>query len=175
MAGFVFAHAQDGTKKFTTIGAVTGYGPTFSDNTDYTVYFFAGDYSMSFSKPKKRDFLAWYAEPQVNPVESTGKNPDWEFGLNLGLRNYIRINDGFYLYQQLGSGPHFISARLERQARGFIFSDNLIFGGMVRLKNSNFLNLQFGIRHISNANLKLPNRGVNSYVIRLGWSRVKYR
>ena len=70
----------------------------------------------------------------------------------------------------LGSGPHYISADLERQATGFIFSDNLMLGSLIRLKKQVFLNLQFGVRHISNANINLPNRGVNSVIFMAGIS-----
>jgi hypothetical protein len=82
------------------------------------------------------------------------------------------VNDGLYFYQMLGSGPHYISAHLDRQATGFIFSDNLAIGALTRLNRKQlFLNLQFRIRHISNANLKLPNRGVNSYNFFIGLSK----
>jgi hypothetical protein len=99
---------------------------------------------------------------------------DYEFGLNGGIRNYIRVNPDLYFYQMLGSGPHYISAVLVKQANGFIFSDNLAIGIYKRInKNSLFLNLQFGIRHISNADLKFPNRGVNSFNILIGLGKIK--
>ncbi len=103
------------------------------------------------------------------------ESPDYEFGLNGGLRNYIRVNPNFYFYQMLGSGPHYISAVLTKQANGFIFSDNLAVGIYKRInKNSLFLNLQLGIRHISNADLKMPNRGVNSFNILVGLGKIKW-
>ena len=114
-------------KRFKSKGFVVGYGPTFSDNTTYTVYYLTGDWSWSFSKPRKKDFLSIYFEPQVNYVRTTRPN-DFEMGANLGLRNYIRINSNLLFYQSLGSGPHYISAEMERQATGFIFSDNLFIG-----------------------------------------------
>ena len=120
--------------------------------------------------------MGWYGQLQFNLVKATntpaGKT-DVEFGLNLGIRNHIRISRNFYLYQMLGSGPHYISAELDRQANGFIFSDNLAIGSYIHLSSKYFLNLQFGIRHISNANIKLPNRGVNSYIISVGISGIK--
>jgi hypothetical protein len=168
----LLGQSSDSLRRFKTMGALAGYGHAFSDNTNYDIYYLAGDWSWSFSKAKRRDFLSLYFEPQVNIVR-TDRPWDLEFGANLGLRNYIRINDGFYLYQMLGSGPHFITAELDRQATGFIFSDNLFLGALTRLKESVFLNVQFGVRHISNAGLKLPNRGVNSWNFRLGISRRK--
>jgi hypothetical protein len=153
-----------------------GYGKEFSDNVDYRMHMLAAELSRSFNKPKKNDFMGWYGQLQFNLVKATntpaGKT-DVEFGLNLGIRNHIRLSRNFYLYQMLGSGPHYISAELDRQANGFIFSDNLAIGSYIHLSSIYFLNLQFGIRHISNANIKLPNRGVNSYIISVGISGIK--
>ena len=165
-------NSKDSVSKhhFKTGGLLVGYGPTFSDNTKYTVYYVTGDFSWSLGRAAKKDFVSIYFEPQLNAVRTD--NPwDFEVGANLGIRNFIRINSSFYLYQMLGSGPHYISADLERQATGFIFSDNLALGSMISFHNGPFLNLQFGIRHISNANLKLPNRGVNSFTFRAGLSQ----
>jgi len=162
---------------FKSLGGLVGWGNSFSRNTDYKTVYLIYDYSRSFKVPKKKDFVAWYAEPQFNFVKA-GSTPDgsvdYEFGLNLGIRNYVKINDGFYFYQMLGSGPHYISAEVGRQANGFIFSDNLALGTFVRLTKKNlFLNFQYVQRHISNANLKSPNGGVNSYNFVIGLSRLK--
>lgn len=168
---------NNSTEHFKTIGGLVGWGNSFSKNTDYKTVFLICDYSRSFKVPKKKDFVSWYAEPQFNFVKA-GSTPDgsldYELGLNLGIRNYIKINDGFYFYQMLGSGPHYISAEVGRQANGFIFSDNLALGTFLRLTKKNlFLNLQYVQRHISNANLKSPNGGVNSYNFVIGLSRLK--
>lgn len=174
-AGAQLGNSQPG-QHFKSIGAVAGWGNSFSENTDYQVYYMMGDYSRSFKVPRKKDFLAWYAEPQFNLVKA-GSTPrggmDYEFGLNLGIRNYVKINDGFYFYQMLGSGPHYISAEVGRQANGFIFSDNLALGAFLRVNSRGlFLNLQYVQRHISNAGLKDPNGGVNSYNFVVGLSRL---
>lgn len=172
-------NSTETSRHFKTIGGLVGWGNSFSKNTYYQTYFFMVDYSRSFKVPKKKDFAAWYAEPQFNFVRDSYTpeseiNHDYEFGLNLGIRNYVKINDGFYFYQMLGSGPHFISAKVKRQASGFIFSDNLAIGTLLRLTKQNlFLNIQYVQRHISNANLKAPNGGVNSYNFTIGLSRIK--
>lgn len=174
-----FINAQDAAvqKRFKTIGGVVGWGNSMMKGTGYQVYYVMGDYSNSFKLPKKKVFLTWYAQPQFNFVkaDSTPKGGvDYEFGLNLGIRNYIKINEGFYFYQMLGSGPHYISADVGRQANGFIFSDNLALGTLLRLNARGlFLNFQYVQRHISNANLKAPNGGVNSYNFVVGLSQLK--
>src|SRR2546423_1625476 len=94
--------AQTSLHRFKSAGAVTGYGFGENTNTRYQPIFFAGDFSYQFNNKVKKDFLAWYIEPQFNLV-LTNKPLDYEFGTNLGLRNYIRINPNFYFYQMIGS------------------------------------------------------------------------
>ena len=184
LIGSVDAKAQ-APRKFRSVGALAGYGTEFTDNIDYRILFLMGDFSQTFKAPRKNVFLGWYAEPQFNLVK-TNTTPDgkmdYEFGLNLGLRNFFRIKERYFFYLMLGSGPHYVSAEMERQANGFIFSDNLASGCFIPLSGFEnekgrqkplYLNLQFGVRHVSNANLKLPNRGVNTYVFRLGISRLR--
>ena len=171
-------NAQDSKKPkvFKTTGGLIGWGNSMMKGTGYQIYYIKGDYSSSFKAPKKKDFLAWYLEPQFNFVkgDSTKKGSlDYEFGANLGIRNYVKINEGFYFYQMLGSGPHYISAKVGRQASGFIFSDNLALGALLRLNEKGlFLNFQYVQRHISNAGLKDPNGRVNSYNFVIGLSQL---
>jgi hypothetical protein len=168
------AQKDTSIKRFKTAGGITGFGKAVNTDTRYEVFYFAGDFSWSFRKiPKKKVFLSWYFEPQFNLVR-TPRPLDIEFGANLGLRNYIRINNNFLLYQMLGSGPHFITAEVSRQANGFIFSDNLALGSFVRLSEKDlFLNLQFKIRHLSNAELKNPNAGINTWNVMVGLSKLR--
>ena len=167
--------AQDEPKpeRFHTKGFLTGYGKAVNKETNYRIIYLAGDFSWSFRKyPKKKFFAAWYFEPQVNPVR-TNRTWDIEFGTNLGIRTYWKINNGLYFYQMLGSGPHFITADVKRQAKGFIFSDNAALGFMKSLeKKALFLNFQMRWRHISNAGLKDPNGGVDSWNVLIGISRM---
>ena len=167
------SHAQDGKTKFRTIGGITGYGYTLNPDLKYKIFFIAGDFSWSFKATEKKMFLSWYAEPQFNMVH-TDRPLDIEFGANLGLRNYIRINDGFLIYQMIGSGPHYISAVVERQATGFIFSDNFALGAFKMINKKNLaLHFQLRFRHISNAGLKEPNKGIDSFNFLIGLSSIR--
>ncbi|HUR30281.1 MAG TPA: acyloxyacyl hydrolase, partial [Saprospiraceae bacterium] len=72
--------------------------------------------------------------------------------------------------------PHYINTVTERQAQGFIFSDNLTFGLRKQLpsrKNNYELNIQYRFRHISNAGLSYPNKGINNGFLILGITKVK--
>jgi lipid A 3-O-deacylase PagL len=85
-----------------------------------------------------------------------GLNIAFVFGFALGENNVISVN--------LSSGPHYITANIERQARGYIFSDNLNFTFRHKFK---IIEAGFtaGIRHISNAGLEEPNLGVEDIVM----------
>lgn len=167
--------AQVSSSNFRTLGGSIGFAPG-RNNINYDVLLFSVDYSQSFKTPKKKSFLTWYAQPQFNLVKAAGtpKNAlDYEFGLNLGIRNYIKVNDDLYIYDMICSGPHFMSAIMPLQARGFLFSDNLAFGSLICIKQKYFLRLQAGIRHLSNAGIKEPNKGIDSFLFMVGLSEIK--
>ena len=168
------ASTQDMIHRFKSAGGLIGYGHEINIDTKYNPIFFAGDFSWQFGKRERKEFLAFYLEPQFNLV-ATEKPLDIEFGTNIGLRYYQRISTKFLLYEMLGSGPHFITADLPRQAKGFIFSDNLAIGFFkeVSHQKSLYLNFQFRVRHISNAGTKLPNAGVNTLNVLIGLSKLR--
>ncbi len=173
VSGFSTAQETPSEKpaRFKTAGALIGFGKAINKETDYKVFYLAGDFSWSFTRqPKKKYFMAYYVEPQVNPVRT--KRPwDIEAGINAGIRGYWKIKEGLYCYQMLGSGPHYITADVKRQANGFIFSDNAAFGFFKKINDKNrFLNLQLRWRHLSNAGLERPNSGIDSWNILLGLS-----
>jgi hypothetical protein len=162
------------THRFHSAGYTVGYGFEINNQAKYNLIFLAGDFSWQFSKGPKKNFLSFYLEPQVNPVFADGEN-EVEFGANIGLRYYFSAASGNLFYAMIGSGPHFISAEIPRQANGFIFSDNLGIGYMKQFRKGDplFLNFQLFVRHISNAGFKEPNGGVNTLNFRIGISRVK--
>ena len=166
--------AQDSSYRFRSSGGLVGFGHEINIDTKYIPLFFMGDFSWQFGKQKRRDFLSFYMQPQFNLV-LTEKPLDIEFGTNIGIRYHQQLSDDFYLYEMLGAGPHFITADLPRQAKGFIFSDNLGVGFYKKLsgKEPVFLNVQFVVRHISNASLKQPNAGVNTLNLMLGLSKLR--
>ena len=166
--------AQDATFRFKLTGALTGYGRQVLMEDKYQPIFFAADLVWQIGRGEKNSFFAFYLEPQFNLL-LTEKPLDFEVGSNIGLRYFQKLSPGFYLYQMLGTGPHYLSAAIQRQASGFLFSDNLGIGFLKKLneKKKLFINFQFIVRHLSNANFKQPNGGINTLNIRLGLSRQK--
>jgi hypothetical protein len=90
--------------------------------------------------------------------------------LNLGfLARENAFRDFLSFYLTISTGPHYVSGTPQRQANGFIFSDNFAGGINVRLTKNLYADLRSGIRHISNAGLRTPNGGVNALTTREGF------
>lgn len=90
-----------------------------------------------------------------------------EYVLNLGIvyRRYLTYNSS--VFATLNSGPMYIDTDTERLKKGFAFSDILSFGYNHRVKKISF-EAKCTIRHVSNANLQMPNFGLNSVGFELG-------
>ena len=107
-----------------------------------------------------------YLEPQVNLV--MGASKDFEGGINVGFKYMYPLTGRVYPYLLIGAGPHFITVKTNQQSNGFIFSDN--FGAGIYVFTAPTTALEFGLRgrHLSNAQLREPNGGINSLLVYLG-------
>ena len=121
------------------------------------------------------DGVRWFLQPQINRIRSVvdpRENVDesgWEFGVSPGLSFRIfRISD--WLQFDLGAavGPHFITASQVRQRKGFIFSDLLFSSLSVQCTEEIAIVGNVGFRHLSNARLRLPNAGINTFLGSVG-------
>lgn len=158
------------------IGFVYGKGSQDLMNVVYTynITLFQLQYAYTFvNRPKFG--LEVLVQPQYNiakfryvdqlPRISQG----YEYGLNVGL-SYKRyfFHNRFSCFASIGFGPHFVSAAPERQTPGFLFSDNVSIGMTARLDKHFYFELKPTFRHISNANIIKPNRGINNFIINAG-------
>ncbi len=158
------------------IGFVSSYGSQDFINVSYNyrVSFFQAQYYYTLLQ-KKTWSLEVLLQPQYNTTRYQQDNTKnhrngYEAGVNAGLlvRKDI-IKDDLNAYVFLSSGPHYVSGTPNRQAPGFIFSDNLALGLNTRIAPGLYLDLRSGFRHISNAGLKEPNAGVNNFVFSAGF------
>ena len=148
------------------------YSITLDEGYNYRPLLLMANWGHKFSKKIKNGVWWMIIEPQFNPVFLDNKLKEAEFGVNVAFRYKYKLCDGLYFYAQLGSGPHFITIGTSQQAHGYIFSDNLAFGFSKSISKNIMLNAQARIRHISNANIMLPNRGMNNALIVLGISKL---
>ena len=113
-------------------------------------------------------------EPQYNHVTTSryGKGKDFEYGVNAGFR-FIHQSQWIDYYFQVNTGPRYISSRFfnqegrAQQRGGLILSDNLALGLRKKFGNSN-IHSEYRFRHLSNANLKQLNAGINNFIVILG-------
>lgn len=156
-------------------GFMGGYGAQeFTSNSglrveyNYQVWLYQFQYNYSFLN-RHRWTLEAVVQPQFNytrykpvddfPITVMG----YEYGANFGIQlRHSVVDDILSIYCLASFGPHFIEGAPDRQADGFVFSDNLAFGLMFKLHEHLYIDLRRGFRHLSNAGLKQPNRGINN-------------
>ena len=130
-------------------------------------------YNFAHLVKSKRNDLFVYVEPQLVWVHFSPKDKkECEFGCNLGLEYRLNVSENTSLTAAVGSGPHYITVDTKLQSKGFIFSDNFTAGLHQRLGNNGMnLDLKCRFRHISNANLKRPNTGIDSWFVIAGLTK----
>ena len=125
----------------------------------------------------RRIYAGLYTEPVTSLVRTTQRALQWEGGVTAGVRTMYRLNPRCLLYGTITSGPYFYTANVERQAPGFLFSDNFSLGLFTRLATPHtlLLNTALRYRHISNGDTRIPNNGINTIALLVGLSREKKR
>lgn len=161
------------------LGFNVGYGSqrfgrlNHSSSYSYEVLFFHLNYGLRIASGKHSGFFVVF-EPQFNRTCLTDSKhfvptPAIEFGLSCGFQyNASLLADHSRIYLGLQSGPHFISDSHPKQADGFVFASSLYVGNSFRISDVLFFDLRFGTRHMSNAGIEEPNRGINTFFILAG-------
>ena len=140
---------------------------------DYEVLLIQAQYHYRLAQKKYGDLdLLLLPQYNISKYKSTmdrPKNHGYEVGISAGLQlsNEIIHNkmDG---YLMVAFGPHFVSGVPDRQSEGFIFSDTIAVGLLIKLMDTIFINIKVAVRHISNAGLKKKNAGVNNLIFSSG-------
>jgi lipid A 3-O-deacylase len=112
--------------------------------------------------------LSFYVEPQINPVFHSETN--FECGVGFGLKYMHPLTENVSAYLMFSVGPHYISVVTADQANGFLFSDTLGAGISFFLTNKSMVSVEYRFRHMSNADLKSPNVGIENHFGLIGYS-----
>lgn len=144
-------------------------GTIVSENMEYEplLLMLYASFPLSNSD-SKRSRLFLVTEPQLNFFVHENDVKHFEVGANLGLQYRWYFNPVSWFFTQISTGPHYISLNSPRQAGGFIFSDNLAFGISIKTVKALRTEVQYRLRHLSNASIKRPNAGINNHFIMLG-------
>lgn len=172
--------AQTPTKKFTfkmtfkEIGVWGGFGYGIDKNSlpegNYSPLNFSGQFAYkglflrNDTVEGREDFLLFF-EPMYNYVvlkSEKGNQQAWDAGITSGLKYNYRLFPSLTLSFQVGSGPHWYSATTYRQAPGFVFSNHVGLALYQKISEKLSLSFMFRIRHMSNADTRQPNHGINT-------------
>ena len=159
---------------FKEIGFITGYGgasiPEGTYETVPLILHCGTDLSKFFPGLKgHRGLLTAYIEPQVNPV--IGPEDDMEFGVGVGLQYQYPVTPFLSIYVNASTGPFYVSVDTADQADGFIFANHVGAGAYFFVNKNTAVNAGYRLRHMSNANTREPNGGIDSHfgVIGISW------
>ncbi|MDI6776689.1 MAG: acyloxyacyl hydrolase [Syntrophales bacterium] len=152
---------------------ITGFGTSEINEGHYQPVLLIWHLGIDLKKyfPKMKDWkgsLSGYLEPQFNPV--TDPETDFEFGIGLGVQYTHPLTDKLSAYISGSVGPHYISVVTRDQANGFIFSNAIGAGLYFFLTKNSAINLGYRLRHISNATLAKPNRGIDTQFGVIGYA-----
>jgi len=158
---------------FTESTIITGYGTRDPAEGYYNyvslIWHLGIDLKRFFPRLEQHHgLLSGYLEPNINPAFKP--ETEIEFGIGFGLKYMYPLTRMVSGYIMGSVGPHYITVETADQANGFIFSDIVAAGLTFFLTKTTALDLEYRFRHLSNARLKMPNGGVNSHMVAIGYS-----
>lgn len=162
-------------KKYINQKSVGGFISTgfplylLEEGTKYQPLILGGALHLPFYQTKGKFNIAFDLMPQFGFVPYSN-DMEYEFGLNLSFAFGYQVAKNSIISINIGTGPHYITAIIERQASGFIFSDHFNLGFRQGF-NSWQAGVSVGIRHVSNAGFEEPNLGIEN--IGIGISAAK--
>ena len=90
-----------------------------------------------------------------------------EYVLNIGIVYRRILSKNSSVFAVLNTGPMYIDTDTERLKKGFAFSDVFAIGYNYKYKKISF-DVKSMFRHASNANIQMPNFGLNSVGFEFG-------
>lgn len=104
--------------------------------------------------------LDWVLEPFLNIITSPGE--EIEIGSNFLLEYDFPLTDWFKPYIKGGLGLIYMTQELVEQATQWNFLPQGAVGFHLNLKDNVALSCEYRHRHLSNASIKSPNKGVDA-------------
>jgi lipid A 3-O-deacylase len=153
------------------------YGEDMDDNDSKR-------YSLGLQNKWERTWLndgAWYIggywDAELAYMESDHENSENDNLFDLGLTPVFRmqrdatISSGVSPYAEIGLGTHLISeTRLGKQQYSTAFQFGSLVGFGLGFGDRGQYEISYRYQHLSNADIKTPNQGMNLHLLRLGYS-----
>jgi lipid A 3-O-deacylase len=93
-----------------------------------------------------------------------------EFGLALLLKYGFPLTEKLYPFIEVGTGPYYMTWSTDSQSSQLNFDSQGGLGLLYFLERHWVVNAAFRYRHVSNADIKKPNGGIQSLVYLFGFS-----
>jgi len=153
------------------------YGEDMDDN-ETTLY------RLGLQNKWERTWLndgAWYVggywDVELAYMESDHDKSENDNLFDLGLTPVFRmqrdasLSSGVSPYAEAGIGPHLISeTRLGNQQYSTAFQFGTLLGFGLGFGDRGQYEISYRYQHLSNADIKTPNQGMNLHLLRLGYS-----
>ncbi len=156
-------------------GILTEIGVPYYDyekGEKYTPLLIGGIFELPLYKTKNFFNVSVSFYPHVGFV-FLRKRVTYEYGVNVRLNLNFALSKFDALRVIIGAGPHYFNCHAKRQSYGFIFSDYLLASyRRYIVLNDRYCNFDFeiGYRHISNADICLPNGGFDNIIFSIGFN-----
>lgn len=153
---------------------ILGFGVDLNVDYSYEIFFTHFNYIYSFFSNSWWDIgYNFQAEYGITYYKQTKKvianSRSYEIGISGGvMAAYKLFNEILHIYLLFSLGPHYSKKSPERQVSGFMFNSNYDIGVNIYMRDNLLFDFRTGFRHLSNANLKNPNGGINNWIISLG-------
>ncbi len=105
-------------------------------------------------------YLGYNLQPQDN----------MEFGVAFLLKYGFPLTEKLYPFIEVGTGPYYMTWSTDSQSTQFNFDSQGGLGLLYFLERHWVVNAAFRYRHVSNADIKKPNGGIQSLVYLVGFS-----
>ncbi len=142
----------------------------FGYNLDSIGFGFCDLLSPVFDKVhvKPKGFTEFILEPFINTV--INPNYNIEAGCAILLKYSYPLTEKIYPYAIGGGGGAYITQHTREEATQWGFTPQLGTGVLYFFKKDTALSVEYRYRHLSNANIKEPNTGINVDMFLVGIS-----
>lgn len=138
----------------------------------YTPLILGGIFDLPLYKTKNFFNVSLSFYPNIVVVANINDQNAYEFGFNVRANLNFAISKYDVIRGSIGSGPQYMDYHCCRQAYGFLFSDYFLVSYIRYFKlHKSYCNFEFefGYRHISNAGITEPNRGISTFLVGFGF------
>ncbi|NTW52255.1 MAG: acyloxyacyl hydrolase [Chlorobiaceae bacterium] len=156
-----------------SIGTGYAWGELKHTRTSFRAYpafvRFGFDMNSVFGMKQSKGTLQLAIEPFANPV--TKPESGVEAGLGIFIRYLHPLSSSVKLVSEVGSGPMYLGINTREQGKkGFNFMNQFGAGLQMAVTESSALTLGYRFRHLSNAGISEPNRGINTGAVVISYS-----